>query len=215
VETPFPLGRLLHHDPRSLAHPADTTAVVASVRWRRFGICLNQGSLGSCTGNALAGLRNHAPNHIDKPVLHEPEAVSIYSLATEIDPFDGTYPPSDTGSDGNSAAKAARQLGYITSWTHAFGIEHALAALPLGPITIGVNWYEDMFNPDSKGLVHPTGSLAGGHQFVLDGWDSIHGIFRFNNSWSNTWGVNGRFFMTYADLDTLLGQDGDAIQIQV
>lgn len=216
METPFPLGRKVNHDPRSLAYPAPAEGVIVqSKRWRRFGICLDQGQLGSCVGNALAGLRNHEPNHEDKPVLHEPEAVGIYSLATELDPFDGTYPPSDTGSDGNSGAAASRQLGYITGWTHAFGVEHVLTALMAGPLTIGTDWHDDMFNPDSKGLVHPTGSIVGGHQYVLDGWDAVHGIFRFNNSWSNSWGDNGRFYMTYADLDTLLGRSGDAIQIQV
>lgn len=208
-------GRKVNHDPRSRSFAATDGGVIKSVRWRRFGICLDQGQVGSCVGNAHAGLRNHAPNHYEKPVLHEPEAVGIYSLATEVDPFDGTYPPSDTGSDGNSGAKASRQLGYIKSWTHAFGVDHALSALMTGPLTIGTDWFEDMFNPDSKGLVHPTGSLAGGHQYVMDGWDAVHGIFRFNNSWSNQWGYNGRFFMTYADVDTLLGRDGDAIQIQV
>lgn len=208
-------GRVVNHDPRSRSFPAAEGGIIRSVKWHRFGICLDQGKVGSCVGNAHAGLRNHAPNHAGKPVLHEAAAVGIYSLATELDGFDGTYPPSDTGTDGNSGAKASRQLGYITSWTHAFGVDHALSALMNGPLTIGTDWYEDMFEPDSKGLIHPTGSLAGGHQYVMDGWDAVHGLFRFNNSWSRSWGKNGRFFMTYADVDTLLGRAGDAIQIQV
>jgi hypothetical protein len=204
----------VNHDPRSRNFPARTEGPVTSVRWHRHGVSLDQGQLGSCTGNAIAGLCNHSPNHLDHPQLTETDAVDIYCLGTELDGYDGTYPPTDTGCDGLSVSKAARQLGYLISWTTAFGVDHALAALMSGPLTIGVNWYEDMFNPDATGLVHPTGSLAGGHQFVMDGWDAVHGLFRFNNSWSNAWGKNGRFFMTYADVDTLLGQDGDAIQIQ-
>lgn len=209
-------GRLLHHDPRSKAFPAPTTGVIVRSRnWFRHGPSLDQGALGSCTGNAMAGLVDHNPNKVSgRPRLKEEEAVRIYSLATELDPFDGTYPPSDTGSDGNSVAKAARQLGFIASWTHAFGVEHALVALMNGPLTIGTNWYSDMFNPDAAGLIHPTGSLEGGHQYVMDGWNAVHGLFRFQNSWSDSWGKGGRFFMTYSDVNTLLGQDGDAIQIR-
>lgn len=207
-------GRHVNHDPLSWNYPAKADAPITSKKWTRSGMSLDQGQIGSCTGNALAGLCNHAPNHHGHPELWETDAVDIYSLGTELDGFDGTYPPTDTGCDGNSVSKAARTLGYIKSWTNAFGVDHALASLMFGPLTIGTNWYADMFNPSPVGLIHPTGDLEGGHQYVMDGWDAVHGIFRFNNSWSNAWGINGRFFMTYADVDTLLGRDGDAIQIQ-
>ena len=55
---PFPLGRHINHDPESrrYAYP-ETDRVLQSVRWPRRTPVLDQGNLGSCTGNAVSSLR--------------------------------------------------------------------------------------------------------------------------------------------------------------
>jgi len=103
VTTPHPLGRRLepNHDPKSRAFQAFTAGALTKTRHRLYGQPLDQGDLGSCTGNAAAHLLNTAPFHIPRHRLYyEPAAVLFYSQATQIDPFDGQYPPEDTGSDG-------------------------------------------------------------------------------------------------------------------
>lgn len=211
MSTPFPLGRKVNHDPRSLAYPAlvPAAAPLKPVSHKHYGPVLDQGNIGSCTGNAAAQTMNTRPFH--KPFsayLTETDALEIYTMATKIDPFQGEFPAQDTGSDGLSVAKVLRQQGRITSYGHGFGIDHVRAALQLGPALVGTNWYESMFHPDAKGRVEPSGNVAGGHEYVLLG-DNQKGWLRFLNSWSGEWGFHGFFYMTYESFSKLLHEDGD------
>ena len=214
--TPFPLGRALQHDEASRLFPAPADTPIESRRWPHVGKVLDQGQVGSCTGNAAAQSLNHRPNHLNGSlVMNEADALRIYGLATQLDGFPGTYPEEDTGSSGLAAAKACQQLGYISGYTHAFGLDHLLAALMVGPLIVGTDWHEDMFNPDPLGIVKPTGAVVGGHEYVVDGVHVAPRMIRFLNSWSNGWGHRGHFWMTFDDFATLLGNDGDAIQFTV
>jgi hypothetical protein len=153
---------------------------------------------------------NTAPLHKSAArLLTEHDSLMLYSAATALDGAPGEYPPDDTGSDGLSVCKAAKQRGLIGSYTHAFGFDHAQAALQLSPTLWGINWHEDMFNPDSKGFVHPTGAVAGGHEIVCVRDSGTY--LEFINSWSRSWGLNGRFRLTYDDARMLLAADGDVV----
>jgi hypothetical protein len=143
--------------------------------------------------------------------LHEDTAVALYESATVLDGFPGTYPPDDTGSSGLGVAKAAQQAGYISVYEHAFGLDHLLAAAQFGPLIVGTDWHEDMFTPDTVGVVRPTGPIVGGHEYVLDGVDLTARMLRFLNSWSAGWGVSGRFYMSFDDFAVLLDAGGDAV----
>lgn len=211
---PFPLGRRLepNHDPKSrnFAAPA---ATVTTKSWQHYGGVLDQGQLGSCTGNAMAQALNTKPLHrAYSAYLTEADAVALYSLATTLDPFPGAYPPEDTGSDGLSVAKAARQQGRIGSYVHGFGLQHTLEALMAGPVLLGTPWYEGMFNPTTQGFVTISGRVAGGHEYLLLGVNAYQKYVTCLNSWGNGWGLRGMFRMTYATLSRLLSEDGDATQ---
>lgn len=212
MTTPFPLGRRAEHDPRSASFAATATLPVTSKVWRRYGLVLDQGRLGSCTGNAAAHALNHAPLHVTGTTYHEPDAIRFYSEATLRDEWgDNTYPPTDEGSSGLGVSKAVLSEGLITGYQHAFDLDHALSALMAGPLIVGTDWYDDMFNPDAAGVVHPTGGVVGGHEYCLDGVAVASRMLRFQNSWSSLWGVGGRFYLSFADFSTLLAASGDAI----
>ena len=49
------LGRHVEHDPQSRAFSAGTAAI-KTVSYKRHGAAFDQGELGSCTGNAMAGV---------------------------------------------------------------------------------------------------------------------------------------------------------------
>jgi hypothetical protein len=208
--TPYPLGRKVNHDPRSRAFPAPRAAERKPVLHRRNSPVLNQGELGSCTGNAMAQALNMAPLHIPGTRwLGQNDAVALYQRATQLDPFPGTYRPEDTGSDGLSVCKAAKELGLITGYRWAFGFDHVLDALQSGPVLIGTAWHSSMFTPDAKGFVRPDGNEAGGHEYLLMG-DDAKGKLTFLNSWGKNWGNGGRFHMDYATFRELLAAHGDA-----
>lgn len=214
--TQYRLGRIRNHDARSLQHPAVTGATHNPVKHRTLGAVLDQGNLGSCVANASAHALNTAPTHKKgQRIMKEPDAVSWYGPATAIDPFPGTYPPDDTGTDINSLAKVLRDAGLIVSWEHAFGLDHVLAALQIKPICLGIDWHESMFTPDKDGFVHPDGNVVGGHETLIreDHPDSKYVLVR--NSWGKSWGLNGHYKLTYDDLGTLLKAGGDAASFTI
>jgi hypothetical protein len=207
------LGRHLDpvHDPRSRAFPA-TVAPLVSVRHAHHGPVLDQGTLSSCTGNAAAQALNHEPLLVKgRRLLTEADAVAIYSWATSHDPYPGAFPTVDTGSDGLSVAKALKKsLHLISSYSHAFGLDHTLGALAQGPVIIGVPWLSGMFTPGPDGRLPLVGSVAGGHEVCLDQLDVENQRVWLLNSWSNGWGQNGRAWLSWSDLGHLLDQRGDA-----
>jgi hypothetical protein len=176
---------------------------------------LDQGSLGSCTGNAVAQCLSTWPFAAK---LTEADAVKIYSRATVIDPFPGTYPPDDTGSDGASAANAAKLLGYTS---YDFAAVATLAeleqALQKSTCIIGVDWYSGFSNPQRCGEMQQTGAIEGGHEPELAFWNAEMNLYGIRNSWGPTWGrcrtgkhskECGYAYWTAATLQTLL--DGGA-----
>jgi hypothetical protein len=213
----LPLGRNVHHDSRNLAYPwRHSGRRLTSQLWARHGAILDQADLGSCTGNAETGALECDPCFAALPAAHpaldEDLAVRIYSLATSLDPFPGTYPPTDTGSDGPDAAKAAKSLGLISGYLHCLSLADVLDALEQHPAIIGLNWYDSMDQPSSSGLVtiSPGASVRGGHEVLCRGKDDSARVLLLDNSWGTGWGKAGSFSMGYATLDRLLHEQGDA-----
>ncbi|MER5750598.1 hypothetical protein [Streptomyces sp. NPDC002088] len=217
------LGRHVEHDPRSLnfAHGVLPKTAIKSVDWTRRAPIFDQQSLGSCTGNAGAGLvgtdflgrTGLTSVTINGEVLPVDEdfAVRVYSLATELDEFDGAYPPDDTGSSGLGAAKALKKLGLASSYTHAFSLAALKSALQTGPVMVGTIWLESMFEPTAAGniTVARDSAVAGGHEYVLSAYDAGARQFRADNSWGESWGVRGSAWIAEADMQWLLSQQGD------
>lgn len=205
------LGRLVDHDPRSKAFAhftARTQVPRRSTKWQIHAPVLDQGQLGSCTGNAMAQWLNtdyaqqgtRVPHYLD-----ETKAVEIYSLGTKLDGIPGnTYPPVDGGGSGIGVAKAAKKLGYLAGYTWTFSLAGFLAALQTQPLIVGTIFYEGMESPDARGLVRPTGDPVGGHEYLALEVDYQRDELEFRNSWSAGWGVKGHFRMKIEDFGRLL-----------
>lgn len=208
--TPYPLGRRQEHDPvsRGFAVAPPAKASTRPVTWPRHAPILDQGNLGSCTGNALAGWLGTDPHAIQG--VDEGLAVSLYSAATSLDAYPGAWPPDDTGSSGLAVCKAARRRGLIRSYRHAFGFDAAIGALQSGPIIVGTPWYESMFDPQPGGYLTITGDVVGGHEYLIRGVSHSKKHVLCDNSWGYDWGRAGRFWLHFADLERLLGEGGDA-----
>lgn len=208
----YALGRLVRHDERSRNFQARRAEAPRSVLWGHHAPVLDQGNLGSCTGNALAQLINTDPFAAARPkgYLTEADAVKLYSLATQVDDAPGAYPPEDTGSSGLGVAKAGVQLGYFSTYNHVFDFDHFTAALQLQPLIVGTSWLQDMFTPGADGVVSVSGKVAGGHEYLALGVDYEHSVLTFLNSWGDGWGAGGRFKVSFADFARLLADQGDA-----
>lgn len=223
------LGRHAEHDPRSLvyAHGVLPQSAIKPVAWtRRIGI-LDQGQIGSCTGNALTGVlgtdsagRTAATSVVVKAdskgifsagtyPLDESFALKAYELNTRVDNISGQYPPDDTGSSGLACGKAGQQLGLLTGYSHAFSLDALKSALQSGAVMIGIVWLNSMFDPKADGtvVVDKTSGVAGGHELVVSAWDGSR--FRLDNSWGTSWGSAGSGWVAEADMAWLLAQQGD------
>lgn len=215
------LGRHVAHDPRSRAYAVQPTATsLVATRHEAFIDVLDQGQLGSCTGNAGVAAIYRRPYDV-APTWHwsygpdESGAVALYSAATKLDDYAGTYPPTDTGSDGLSIAKALKAAGIISGYLHAFTLQSALLQLMDTPLITGITWYNSMFDADADGVltVDPESGVAGAHQLCVDEYIPAAGNFPAlvagPNSWGPNWNKNGRWYMFVDDWQHLLADDGD------
>jgi hypothetical protein len=203
------LGRHVEHDPRSRDFPAELATQIVSVNHEATGLPLDQGQIGSCTANALCGALNSAPDYTGGALLTEKDAVNLYELETKME--GEPYPPNDPGGSGLMVCKAARQLGLIASYRHAFGLHSALHALVVRPVITGVNWYSSFDTPDQNGLVEiaPDARIRGGHEIVADQIDADNNLVWFWNSWGPSFGVGGKFCMSFDTWGRLLEEHGD------
>lgn len=209
-----PLGRHVRHDPESrrFAHLASGRTLVQVDHARHVGI-LDQGQVGSCTGNACTGALATSPDFDGLPDPHpsldEAEALRLYSAAEVID-GDGPYPPNDNGSSGLSVSKAAKDAGLISGYRHALSLADALDALQDGPVLWGTSWLTGMDNVNpATGLIKYAGPSRGGHELVLRSFDPATGLVGGDNSWGESWGLKGSFFITASDLGKSLADQGD------
>jgi hypothetical protein len=207
------LGRHVEHDERSWAYSAGTAAI-KTVTHRRHGKAFDQGDLGSCTGNAMAGLLMTEPLWVRGRTLGESDAIALYKSATRLDRIRGKYPPSDTGSSGLAVMKAAVKARYIVGYGHTFSLEQLLGSLVMTPGILGVNWYSsfDAPRPDGECRLAPKAKLRGGHEIEIFGIDARKKRVWCFNSWGPTWGGrrNGTFYFSWNTLRRLLDEQGDA-----
>ncbi|HTI26200.1 MAG TPA: hypothetical protein VL652_34745 [Kutzneria sp.] len=209
------LARHIRHDSQSRRYGFPTAGLsIVNAKHTRGIPVLDQGQLGSCTGNAGIGCLGTEPFYetytpVSRYPLTEAGAVQLYSDATSADDYPGQYPPDDTGSDGLTIAKMLKAAGEISGYQHTFSLGGALKALGQTPVIVGVAWHQDMFDPDPDGRLRITGPVVGGHEFVVDEVDADAGRVWLTNSWGAGWGIQGRAYLTFADFGALLADQGD------
>jgi hypothetical protein len=206
------LGRHRVHDSRSKAFAAQM--LIDRTKWvtktlRIYDPRINPNQChGECTGCAKAMQFNAVGNRIKGVVLTMTDAHKIYHLGTTLDPFEGEWPPEDTGSSGLASAKAAKKLGLGGEYRHVFnGADGVVQLIQDGQVvSIGTLWYEGMFTPNDQGVIEPTGSLAGGHQYVAHGYN-VEKDLVIIRCW---WGSYKDVKIKREHLNQLLLDDGDA-----
>lgn len=167
---------------------------------------LDQGSEGACVGFGWSHWLAARPK--EEHNITNTSAQALYNLAKTLDEWPGT------NYDGTSViggAKAVTQNGYIKEYRWAFGIDEVLQTLAhIGPVVLGLNWYDNMFNPDKNGVIKVSGNLAGGHCILANGINPTKKLVRLHNSWGSSWGKSGECYISFDDLDKLLKEQGEA-----
>lgn len=224
------LGRKPSTDPRNLAHPmarrlpAPTAILPVRKTWGFRGEPLNQGATGTCGGHAAAHFV-HA-----SPLRHAgfPDPFQIYREAVLLDEYpdndDDAHAPTNDGlqegTSGTGVAKALDRRGILEEYLWAGTMREANEwVLTRGPVMVGSNWYDGMFNPTPEGFVRirANDSVAGGHEYLYLGTNTRRAIALFVNSWGPRWNKAatmcraGFFLMDYETLERLFHEEGDAV----
>ena len=177
----FPLGRLIEFDERSRNFPVASlfgaTKKPRSYTWR-CETYLDQGASSSCVGHSWAHeiAARPAVDEVDSST-----AFGLYRRAQQLDQWPGEDPQM-LGSSIIAGAKATIELGRIAEYRWAFGIDDLIMAVGYaGPAVVGTLWYENMFVPDSKGMISVGGRVAGGHAYLVKGVSVKKETFRIHN----------------------------------
>ena len=132
----------------------------------------------------------------------------FYDLCQQHDQWPGE---NYDGTSVRAGAKILHHLDVIKAYRWAEDIDDVCDALKyIGPMVVGTRWYSGMSTPSSSGLCTPTGSMQGGHAYVLNGIDEELGLLRIKNSWGRAWGLDGRAWISIRDFETLLHNGGEA-----
>lgn len=204
------LDRVVEFDEASKQWPIRTlldTEYPRSYTWRCLQ-CLDQGHEGACVGFGWTHEALAYPKSI--PNLTNEHARAFYKRAQQLDNWPGEE-PQYSGTSVLAGAKTALELGYIKEYRWAFGLNDLLVAVSRhGPAVLGVNWYEGMYDTDSKGMLHVTGEQVGGHCILAVGVSIKYKTVTLHNSWGPEWGVNGKAKLSWDDMARLLAEDGEA-----
>lgn len=215
------LGRHVNHDSRNRYYAVGSmfiSGMATSAQYHSSIPVLDQGQIGACTGFAGAGLMGYGRYFSELPLAKQnallnsgnATGLTFYHTATTLDNISGTYPPNDTGSDGPSSAKGMTQLGYANGYKHSFTYASFLTALNTGPVMVGTTWYNSMFDTsgaDGTVNIDTRSGVAGGHEYVADGYDS-NWVY-FLNSWGTSFGNKGHFRIAASQFSALLADQGD------
>lgn len=200
-----------HFDPRSVPHRFSATPFCDNLARRNKikrtkTVWLDQQSEGACTGfgaeHVLATTPYPMPTSDDLARL-------VYYEARRQDEWEGE---GYEGSSVNGAMRAERKMGRIKAWRWAYSLEEADHGLSYhGAGEAGTWWYSGMWDTDSNGFIHPTGTKVGGHAYSVSSFGWLNGgkWYQIDNSWGPGWGVNGSARIWAADMEMLLRDEGE------
>lgn len=187
----------------------------------------DQGREGACVGFGWSHELCAKPRPIPKDATF---ALEIYHRAQQLDQWDGE---DYEGTSVLAGAKAIQEhmnsqnLPYIGGYRWAFGIRDVLRVLSYaGPVVLGIDWYNGMYNPDENYYITPTDGVVGGHCILAkhqkivklnpdlpadyENLDLDASHVRLHNSWGTGYGLGGDAFITVRNLDKLLQDGGEA-----
>jgi hypothetical protein len=139
---------------------------------------------------------------VDTPVWED----DVYHWAQLVDEWPGE---DYDGTSVRAGFQVLQTQGHIKNYVWAqseYDIFDFVAST--GPVVMGTNWYDGMFDPDSAGVLNLTGAVVGGHAWLLYGVTAD--FYLMQNSWG-LWGLpGGTAKIRRADVARLLQEDGEA-----
>lgn len=213
IRDPKGFGRRFSPDERDLNHLIPRRAIQQlplRKTWSGAKV-LDQGDTPQCVGYAGWGWLAGGPISNKPPFT----PTQLYHEAQKDDEWEGD---DYDGSSTRGLFKALTRLGFVSGYQWAYDVEPLIGhVLTVGPVCVGTDWYAGMTVPDAKGFLNTTGHVQGGHEWRIIGadrqkhaTDGTVGAFRMVNSWGRSWGAKGRAYVSFATVDRLIKQKGEA-----
>lgn len=201
------LDRLVQFDERSRKFPVRALVPVKrrSYTWSIYAR-LNQGSEGACVGFSWAHELAARPsvNMVDDDLAR----MGIYREAQKIDEWPGEQ---YEGTSVLAGAKVVQKHGFMKEYRWCFGLDDMIQAVGhVGPVVLGINWYESMSVPFPDGFIQVAGGVVGGHAILAFSVSNHSRYFRLHNSWGEGWGDKGTCKVRFEDMERLLHEQGEA-----
>lgn len=213
---PYGLGRVFRPDPRDknfplkAALPQKATARTSRY-WNQSAWLGDQGETSQCVAFAFLHWLHDGPTTHNTPVKPLMPPNELYTECQRNDEWYGEEPLYE-GTSVRAGAKVLMAKGYISEYRWTWNVEEmAQAVLNIGPVVVGTNWFSDMFFPDKKGIIKPTGFPVGGHAYLCNGCSLKTRMLRFKNSWGKEYGKNGNMYMSFDDFQELINQHGEVV----
>lgn len=212
-------------DPRNLAHRVTAAPDLAGKsRYWTPGVVLDQQAEGSCVGHGVVGewLASPVRGQLDLSGYVGPWssgdkradaghklAVDVYHRCLQIDEYEGER---DEGTSVRAGMLVGRERGWWTGFKWALNMDELRTALEDGPVVVGIQVLERMWNTEPNGDWIPEGPEVGWHCVVLTGYSpNYYGRgprYIGLNSWAYDWGKGGRFAIEPQRLDGILFKAG-------
>lgn len=171
------------------------TAAIASVGWiSNNPFAGNQGSVGACEAFTQLDIACAKPRTLSfaYQTLFNSAALNAYHWITANDPYPGTWPSDDTGSDSLTGCKWLVANGYAKGCQVLNGMAAVKVAIQSGPVITGMNWPDSFMTPDRCGYVTLGNKIDGGHAEGLMGYNVVTDAWLLQNHWDALpahWGV--------------------------
>lgn len=202
--------RLIEFDERSKAYPIRTLVEDKPLRSYTWSVpvVLDQGNEGACVGFGWA--HELAARPVKVPGITNQSGFDLYHSAQQLDQWPGE---AYEGTSVLAGAKAVQELGFMKEYRWALGpgaaqaeVDLALAVGYKGPAVLGTYWWSGMDTPDAQGYLHPTGTIRGGHCYLINSFSAKYGRY---GVW-NSWGTGFYGWISRLDMAQLLDNEGEA-----
>lgn len=187
----------------------------------------DQGNLGSCTGQAIAGAiellnkRNNKPSDVSRLFIYYYERVLLGTVNYDSGAYirDGIKVTNKYGASLESywpyniskyksepviEAKNDALTRKVTRYERITNFNGCIDALANGyPIVMGFHVYTSFMTKSvakTGRMPYPNTKreqLLGGHAVLIVGYDKIRKVFIVRNSWGTRWGDGGYFYMPF------------------
>lgn len=215
-------------DSRDYSYTLSSTKNLNKVDLRPYCSAIeNQGNLGSCTGQAIAGAiellnkRNRKPTDVSRLFIYYYERLLLGTVNYDSGAYirDGIKATNHYGASLESywpynikrfkeepirEAKTDALKRKVTRYERITSFNGCIDALTNGyPIIMGFHVYSSFMTANvakTGNMPYPNTKrerLLGGHAVLLVGYDKIKKVFIARNSWGTNWGDRGYFYMPF------------------